>query len=170
MWHYSRRLRASILHNILSSWMHSKNIPRKVADVKACGRAARWATLENTKPTTDTTVIKADRPSYLSWLWRLVSKHLKPTRYCGLRASHLPAVNQDASGDGRPSHKAAYVTFQEHKNKHGWDHHKALGKTWHQVLILRKELPLGLVAVCMLLFQQCNKQVNNFLFWKKHKQ
>lgn len=127
-----------------------KNIPCKVADIKACGRAACWATLEKTKATTGTTVIKADRPSYLSWLWRLVSKHLKPTRHCGLRASHLPAVNQDASGDGRPSHKAAYVTFQEHKNKHGWDRHKALRK--NQMLILWRELPLGVVTVCMLLF------------------
>lgn len=120
--------------------MHSKNITCKVADIKACGRAGYWATMEKTKATTGTTVIKADRPSYLSWLWRLVSKHLKPTCHCGLRASHLPAVNQDASGDGRPSHKAAYVTFQEHKNKHGWDRHKALRKTWHQMLILRREL------------------------------
>lgn len=103
--------------------MHSRNISCKVGDGKACGRAACWSTLENTKTTNGMTAIRADElpltswPVYPSWLWRLLPEHLKPRRRCGLRVSHLPAVNQHVSGEARQSHKAAYVTFPVHKNQ-----------------------------------------------------
>lgn len=132
--------------------MLSGNVSCKVGDVKACGRAARWSTPENTKSETGKTTIRADGlsltswPVYLSWLWRLLPKHLKLGRRCGLIASRLPAVNQHDRGEAEQSRTVKLLmspfSTQESAQQRSQTYllrNEGWRKTWEPVLIPREE-------------------------------